>query len=235
MSFEVRPLAPEHAVAAAAIHAEGQEHTFLTSLGQAFLRALYAGMASSAHCFGYVALDMGSHVGLPQHVGQPQGGQQVIGVVTGTVDSGAVFKDLILRRGLRLILPVAGAMLRHPSLVPKVFKTALYPAQTKGSAGEAELLFIGTRADRRGEGVGRALFHALAEEMRRRGMRVMGLTVDDDNESAKRFYLHNGMRPARAGAVTRGGPYFTLYGRRMQWFVLPLRDEGGIDDGRSVG
>ena len=220
MSFEIRPLAPEHAVVAAAIHAEGQEHTFLTSLGQAFLRALYAGMASSAHCFGYVALDVGSHVGLPQ------GGQQVIGVVTGTVDSGAVFKDLILRRGLRLILPVAGAMLRHPSLVPKVFKTALYPAQTKGSAGEAELLFIGTRADRRSEGVGRALFHALAEEMRRRGMRVMGLTVDDDNESAKRFYLHNGMKPTYA---------FTLYGRRMQWFVLPLRDEGGIDDGRSVG
>jgi len=228
MSFEVRPLAPEHAVAAAAIHAEGQEHTFLTSLGQAFLRALYAGMASSAHCFGYVALDVGSHVGLPQ------GGQQVIGVVTGTVDSGAVFKDLILRRGLRLILPVARAMLRHPSLVPKVFKTALYPAQTKGSAGEAELLFIGTRADRRSEGVGRALFHALAEEMRRRGMRAMGLTVDDENESAKRFYLRNGMRPARAGAVTRGDPYFTLYGRRMQWFVLPLTNEGGTDDECSV-
>jgi len=200
VSFEVRPLTPEHAVAAAAIHAEGQERTFLTSLGPAFLRALYAQMASSAHCFGFVALD----------------GGEVIGVVTGTVDSGAVFKELVLRRGLKLVLPVAGAMLRNLSLVPKVLKTLVYPAQTKGEPGEAELFFIGTRAERRGEGVGSALFHALAEEMRRRGMRAMGLIVDDENETAKRFYLRHGMRPVRA---------FHLYGRRMQWFVLPLIGE----------
>ncbi len=52
--------------------------------------------------------------------------------------------------------------------------------------------------------------------MRRRGMRAMGLIVDDENETAKRFYLRHGMRPVRA---------FHLYGRRMQWFVLPLIGE----------
>jgi len=227
MSFEIQPLAPEHAAAAAAIHAEGQERTFLTSLGPAFLRALYAQMASSAHCFGFVALD----------------GGEIIGVVTGTVDSGAVFRELVLRRGLKLILPVAGAMLRVPSLVPKVLKTLAYPAQTrnskgakgtatkdtkggaKGGPGEAELFFIGTRADRRGEGVGSALFHALAEEMRRRGMRAMGLIVDDENESAKRFYLRHGMRPLRT---------FPLYGRRMQWFELSLTGESGPENEHSI-
>ncbi len=202
MSFEIQPLAPEHAAAAAAIHAEGQPGTFLTGLGPAFLRALYAQMASSANCFGYVACE----------------GGQVIGVVTGTVDAGAVFRELILRRGLGLLWSVAGALLRRPALWPKVLQTAFYPAQRKGEPGEGELFFIGTRADRRGAGVGRALFQALAEEMRRRGMRAMGLTVDDENERAKRFYLRNGMRPVRA---------FTLYGRRMRWFVLPLREEGG--------
>jgi ribosomal protein S18 acetylase RimI-like enzyme len=205
MSYEIRPLAPEHAAAAAAIHAEGQENTFLTSLGGAFLRALYAEMASSPHCFGFIALD----------------GNEVIGVVTGTVDSGAVFKDLMLRQGARLALLVAAAMLRRPSLVPKVLRTAMYPAQTKGEPGEAELFFIGTRRDRRGEGAGRALFGALAAEMRRRGMTTMGLTVDEANHVAKRFYQRNGMRPARS---------LKLYGRPMQWYVLPLQDQGDGDD-----
>lgn len=221
MSFELRPLRPEDATAAATIHAEGQPDTFLTSLGPAFLRALYAQMAGSTHCFGYVAEERG----------------EVIGVVVGTVDAGAVFKELILRRGFRLLVPVGAAILRRPALLPDVLRTAFYPGRRKGGphpslgeggnpqasplpiSGEGELFFIGTRADRRGTGVGRALFQALAEEMRRRGMRAMGLTVDEGNEQAKRFYLRNGMCPAYV---------FTLYGRRMWWFVLPLaeRDEG---------
>ncbi len=114
MSFEIRPFAPEHAAAAAAIHAEGQPGTFLTSFGPSFLRALYSQMAQSAHSFGCVALD----------------GGEVIGVVTGTEDSGAVFRELILRRGLKLLLPVAGAVLRHPALLLKVLQTVMYPAET---------------------------------------------------------------------------------------------------------
>jgi len=204
MAYEIVPLAAAHATAIAAIHAEGQPNTFLTSLGPAFLRALYAEMASSEHCYGYVAMD----------------GGEVVGVVTGTVDSGAVFKDLVWRHGFKLALPVLGALLRRPALVGNVFETLFYPSQAEAAAkaggqdeAEAELFFIGTRADRRGEGIGRALFDALVAASRRRGMSSMGLTVDDDNEIAQRFYRRLGMEPVYG---------LTLYGRPMHWYSLPM-------------
>jgi ribosomal protein S18 acetylase RimI-like enzyme len=209
MSYALKPLAPEHAVAAAEIHAEGQPGTFLTSLGGAFLRALYTEMAISPHCFGFVAAD----------------GDEVIGVITGTTDSSQVFKDLILRRWFKLALPVAGALLRRPRLIGNVVQTLLYPAQTKLEPGEAEWLYIGTRASRRGEGIGQALFDALVAEMRRRKVRVMGCIVDDANVVANRFHERNGLRPVRA---------MVMYGRPMHWLELPLTTKGEADGNASA-
>ena len=200
MAFEITPLAISHASAAAVIHADGQPNTFLTNLGSAFLRALYSEMAASPHCLGYVAID----------------GQEVVGVVVGTTDSGAVFKEMLWKRGLRLAMPVLAALLRRPKLFPQVLQTLSYPGQAAREPDEAELFFIGTKAERRRKGVGCALFHALTEEFRAQGMKVMGLTVEATNDIAKRFYQRNGMRPSHT---------LTRYGRQMYWYSLPLEDE----------
>ena len=194
----VVPLTPSFAPAAAEIHAQGQSGTFLTALGPAFLRALYGEMALSPHCLGYVALD----------------DDEVVGIVVGTMDSGAVFKELMLHRGLNLALPVLGALIRRPGLLPKLFQTLLYPGKAGGDEG-GELFFIGTRAHRRGEGIGRTLFHTLKRAMYNRGVKSMGLMVDDENETAKRFYRRNRMVPHYS---------FVLYGRRMHWYSLSLDD-----------
>lgn len=201
MGYRILPFAPEHAMAVAALHAEGQPETFLTRLGPAFLRALYAQMAASPHALGYVALD----------------GEEVVGVVTGTTDSSAVFRDLMLRRGWSLVGPVAKALLRRPSLIAQVVQTWFYPAKMPAEPGEAELFFIGTRAARRGEGIGSALFAALVEALRQRGVKAMGLLVDEGNTVAKDFYRRRGMRAVRS---------FTLYGRPMAWYRLALRESG---------
>jgi ribosomal protein S18 acetylase RimI-like enzyme len=208
LALQIRPLVPQDATAAASIHAEGQPGTFLTSLGPAFLHALYGQMAVSPHCYGYVACE----------------GDEVVGVVVGTVDSGAVFKELIWRRGLQLALPVAWAWLRRPSLLSKIWQTLSYPSQSETAAGEAELYFIGVRQDRRGKGVGRSLFQALVQESQRRGMLAMGLMADATNEAAQRLYLHSGMEEIRR---------FTLYRRPMIWYRLPL--SGAQSGGPLVG
>jgi ribosomal protein S18 acetylase RimI-like enzyme len=197
--FTMRPLQVRDAAAAARIHAEGQPGTFLTALGPSFLRGLYGQMAVSSYCYGYVACE----------------GDSAVGVVVGTVDSRAVFKELIFRRGLALAFPVAWALVRRPSLVPKVFQTFLYPSQVGTEPGESELYFVGVRGDRRGQGIGQALFQALAEESRRRGMLAMGLIADAQNEPAKRLYLRRGMREIRR---------FALYGRPMIWYRLELQE-----------
>lgn len=197
MGYQIIPFAVQYARAAAEIHAEGQPGTFLTSLGPFFLRTLYAELAVSPRCYGFVALE----------------GDKVIGVVVGATDSSAIFKELIVRRGFVLALPVLGAMLRRPTLLGRVIETLRYPAQQPHEPGEAELFYIGVRGIRRGEGVGAALFHALAQASRQRGMRSMGLIVDDGNEIAKHFYLRHGMVSVSA---------WPMYGRLMNWYRLDL-------------
>ncbi|MBM3188412.1 MAG: GNAT family N-acetyltransferase [Chloroflexi bacterium] len=199
--WRLRSLAPADAAAAARIHAEGQPGTFLTSLGARFLCALYDLMAAAPECYGYVAEEEG----------------ELVGVAVGTVNARVVFRRLIGRWGLRLALPVLGAMVMRPSLVGQVIQTLRYANHVGAQPGEAELFFIGVRADRRGQGIGRALFGALAQAFWDRGLQAMGLTVDDSNETAKRFYQRNGMKPVSC---------FTLYGRRMCWYSLALEGRG---------
>jgi ribosomal protein S18 acetylase RimI-like enzyme len=204
-SFSIAPYTLAYANVAADLHIEGQPGTFLTSMGRAFLRALYAQMAVSPLCFGYVAVE----------------GDEVVGVVTGAVDSGAVFKDLVLKKGHKLVLPVLGSVLRHPSLAIKIVQTLFYPAQTKPEPGECEMLYVASRADRRGQGIGHALWWAFADGCREKGYRSMALCVDVGNPTAVRFHERQGMRLARE---------FTMYGRPFRWYVLPLRQENSDHD-----
>ena len=201
MSSTIRPLEPRDAAVTADLHIEGQPGTFLTSLGRRFLEALYAQMAVSPYCFGYVAVDERG---------------EVIGVVTGTTDSSAIFKELVLRKGYKLALPVLGSILRHPSLIRNVFQTLVYPSQTEIEPGETEMLYLATRAERRGEGIGRALWWAFADEMRAKGFRSLGLCVDEGNAHAVRFHERQGMTLKRK---------FTMYGRPFRWYVLSLEKQ----------
>jgi ribosomal protein S18 acetylase RimI-like enzyme len=190
----------DDAPAVALLHISGQPGTFLTNLGETFLRALYREMAVLPYCCGLVAVD----------------GEQVIGVVTGSTASERLFKDFILRRGWKLVLPVAGALCRHPSLLPKVIETFLYPSQQPHEDGEAEMLYLSVREGRRNEGIGYALYHGMAEEFARRGVETMGLMVDETNEAAVRFHERQDMT-----LVSR----FMLYHRPMRWYRLSLRRE----------
>ena len=195
----IASLAVGHAEAAAGIHAEGQPGTFLTSLGLPFLRALYRSMALSPTCFGHVCLES----------------DEVVGVVVGTVNPDGVFRDLLLGSGPGLALNVVGAMLRRPVLIPRVLETMSYTSQVRATDGEAELLFIGTREDRRRKGIAQALFGAFAASCRQRGLLSLGLSVDNANETAKRFYGLNGMQLDHS---------FTLYRRTMHWYHLALEN-----------
>jgi len=199
-------MAAEHIEDVAAIHVEGQPGTFLTILGRRFLCALYAQMVTSPHCHGYVA------------VGESESrrGQHVQGVVVGTEDGQAIFKELILCHGLSLAWSVALAILHRPKLIVQVIQTLFYPGKIEAQPGEAELFFIGVRSDCRQQGIGQALFTRLAQTYRQMGMVSMGLTVDATNSTALRFYQRNGMFAVHE---------FNLYSRPMYWYRLPLKTE----------
>lgn len=210
MPVLIEPLQVEDAPQVAAIHAQGQENTFLTSLGPEFLLAMYNEMALSPECVGYVAL-------FDDASGRAHGSQdserEVVGLVVGTPFPDS-FLSSVLRRGwLRLAPSVLSAILRRPSLVGRIIETLLYPGQEKAQPGEAEMLFLCVRREWQRQGIGAALYRAFTQHVEEQGATALGMTVDDALKDALAYHYAQGMQPRSQ---------FSLYGRTMHWLSKPL-------------
>lgn len=192
---------------AAELHALGQPDTFLTRLGMAFLEGLYAEMAVSRRCFGFVVLE----------------DDAVLGVATATTNTRQLFRDLVLRRGWRLGWPVLKQALPHPRLLWNVLETLFYPGRIAIEEGEAEWLFVGVDPLARRKGVGHLFAEALKDECKRLDLRTIKATVDKSNPLIHPYLRAEGFCPEGD---------FTLYGRPMFVYVCHLPDEDGVR-GRS--
>ncbi len=202
--MDIRPLRPEDAAASALMHYEGQPHTFLGQMGVPFLTALYRELATSPWGFGVVAVEDG----------------EVVGVATATQSTPKLFRDLILRRGWRLLGPTLAALLRRPAFVRYALETLTYPWKAGHTEqGEFEFLFMGVRRDWRGKGVGGRLMDELINECRRRGCRVFDSLVEEANPVSNQMHLARGFRVKKK---------IVLYGRPMTLYALDLeKPEGG--------
>jgi ribosomal protein S18 acetylase RimI-like enzyme len=195
--MEIRSLQKGDAHPAALLHIEGQPGTFLTALGPGFLEAFYAELGGSKGAYGFVAVEAA----------------KIVGVVVGTTDTHALFKEIILKHGLRLVLPTLFSLLKHPGLLLSLFQSLLYPNKLDAKPGEAELLFIGVDTQMRRQNIGTQLINALIEESRRRGATALKITVDVGNPRANAFYQKNGLQIIGS---------FSLNGRKMNLYYMPL-------------
>jgi ribosomal protein S18 acetylase RimI-like enzyme len=195
--MEIRRLQKSDAHPAALLHIEGQPGTFLTALGSGFLQAFYAELGTSEGAYGFVAVE----------------GENVVGIVVGTTDTRALFKEIILKDGLRLALPTLFSQAKHPGLLFSLFQSLFYPNKLDAQPGEAELLFIGVDTQMRRHHVGTQLINALVEESRRRGATALKITVDVSNPRANAFYQKNGLQVIGS---------FSLNGRKMNLYYMPL-------------
>ncbi len=191
----LRPLAVADAGAAAALHYEGQPGTFLSRLGLPFLRALYWCLAQPKRAFGFAALRQG----------------RVVGVVVGTDDTGALFRDVIGRSWWRLAIPVGWAMVRQPALWVMVWRTLSYPAASRREPQVGELLFIGVERAERRQGIGGRLLEVFVQASRARGLWGLTVAVDAANAGAMRFYERHGFVRNRTAV---------LYGRPAHFYCL---------------
>jgi ribosomal protein S18 acetylase RimI-like enzyme len=203
-NLRIEPLRPEHALASALMHHEGQLHTFLGQMGVPFLTALYRELATSPWGFGLVAVDEAG---------------EVVGVVTATRSTPNLFRDLILRRGWRLLGPTLRALLRRPAFVLYALETLTYPWKVGHvERGEFEFLFIGMRRDWQGRGFGSRLMDELIAECRRRGCRALDSLVEEANPISNRMHLQRGFRVKKK---------IVLYGRPMTLYTLDLEKAEG--------
>ncbi len=152
---------------------------FLTTLGMPFLRRLYAGF-----------------------IKQPQGiclvskeADIITGFAVGTMEPAGFFRGLLRGQALGFAMASIPGLLRNPVFVTRKCLGALfYRGETPGGIQDAALLSsLAVSPATQSKGVGQALVHAFAEEVRRRGGKAIYLTTDEsENEKANRFYAKCG-------------------------------------------
>ncbi len=197
--IEIRELRPEEASIAADLHIEGQPGTVLTALGKAFLQALYLEINDSPYGLAFVATSE----------------DKVVGIIAGATDTGALFKDIILRRGWHLVGPVARRLLSKPALLWRVIQTFAYPSKLSERPGNAEFLFIGVSGEMRRQGIASRMLGRLIAACKERGCQGLLSTVDVTNPRANPFHVKSGFSIIDT---------FDLYGRKMNLYYLPFTD-----------
>ena len=194
-------LAAEHAASAARLHIAGQPGTFLTSLGADVLTAVYALLPQSRSGFGFAALPPA----------KPSAAvNDLLGFVSATTGVGGLFIELGTRHAGKLLPPLLARYARAPGLILRSFQTIAYPLavheRDAAPGATAELLSIMVKPYLRRHGIGALLLDALLAECAARGIAYLDVTVDAQNEGARRFYARHGFTQRRT---------FRLYGRDM--------------------
>jgi ribosomal protein S18 acetylase RimI-like enzyme len=176
--MRIRPARPADAASMARIHREALPEAFLSTLGERFLRRLYAALAAESSELALVA----------------ENGHGVVGFAAGSASVGRFYRRFVLRHGAVAALSALPALTR-PGVLRRVRETASHPANT-ASLPPAELLSIAVEPGYRSEGVGKLLAEGIVEGLAARGAGEVKVVVAEDNAGANRFYERLGFRPA---------------------------------------
>jgi ribosomal protein S18 acetylase RimI-like enzyme len=166
------PLTVEHARDVAALHIQGIDKGFISSLGIKFVTALYEAIARSGTSFGYAAEDDG----------------RVCGFVTFTTSLNRLYKSVIAKGGWRFAVLLAGKMF-SVRRIKRILETILYPSRVnKKQLADAELLSIVIHPEKCKQGLATELVRKSFERCRQLGLDKVKVLVGADNEPANRLY-----------------------------------------------
>lgn len=180
----------------AKLHIQGISTGFISSLGLKFVTSVYEAIAQGNSSFGYVAEEDG----------------KVLGFIAFTTNLSKLYKSVILKKGYRFALLLAGKMFSMKR-IKKVFETFFYPSRVKKmDLPCAELLSIVVAEEARGKGLATELVKKGLEACRLRGIEKVKVLVGADNEPANKLYLHCGFE--LFGRVMNHGVLSNIYVRR---------------------
>jgi ribosomal protein S18 acetylase RimI-like enzyme len=179
------------------VHLRSFPGFFLTFLGRRFLALLYRSLTVDPE--GIVLVSIGD--------------EQVDGFVSGTTNQPGFYRRLVSRHLLAFGASAAGALLRRPSIFPRLVRALRRPGEAERSSAQACLMSLGVRPDAQGKGVGGQLVRAFSEAMSERGVGIFCLSTDArDNDQVNRFYQSIGFRLVRQ--------YDTPEGRAMNEYLF---------------
>lgn len=205
-SGRIVPLAAEHVPALAEAHRDCFPGYFLTNLGRKFLETYYRSYLESSGGTGVVAVD-------------PSG--RVLAFVVGTADGSELESRLYRRHACRVAWSLLTGWLTSRDVrrqlaerFGQLWQAARVMVGGRRGAGDervsaedavARLKSIGVRPECRGSGLAEAVQRAFQDEMARRGVARLGLSVRPENDRAIAFYRKTGWREIHS---TRRGVWF---------------------------
>jgi ribosomal protein S18 acetylase RimI-like enzyme len=198
----IRPMAPSDLDMLVTIHLASFPGFFLTFLGQDFLALLYQNIQRDLDGIVLVAA----------------GNDRIEGFVAGVTRQTGFYRRLVEKHKWAFASATLGAVLRRPTILPRVLRALRRPEDAQQAAAEACLMSIAVRPESQGRGIGKELVEAFCRELAERGAKAVCLTTDrDHNDGVNRFYQKLGF--------TVGRSYVTPEGRHMNEYVLSLGKE----------
>lgn len=181
------PATVEDVDAVARLHLEQLSESFLSIVGERFLRVLYRRMARNE----------GSTLLVAQLHGE------IVGFIAGTRDTGRFYRDFLRHDAVRACATAAPALVRHPWTTVETLRYG----RGSGSAADlppAELLSLAVAPAARRNGIAGALIGALQQDFSAQGVSAIKVTVAADNTTAITAYRRCGFRTATRVEVHRG-------------------------------
>ena len=192
----------------AALHSDAISEGFLSSLGDRFLRRLYARIVASSHGFLLVA----EHPQTDDTSASDNRPSSVAGFVAGSAEVGRFYREFFLRDGLSVAFSSGVRLMRS---LPRVVENVRYGARAEHNCGdravgekrtepEAELLALAVAPSARRAGVGAALVEAFLTSAAAGGSASARVVVGMENEAAIALYTDAGFREATRFEIHSG-------------------------------
>lgn len=200
----IRPLQYRDAERVAELHHAAMGASLWAQLGVPFLAALYRSLVDSPLFIGFVYVEDG----------------EVKGFIAGSLDTGAMYRDVLRRRWQFFTPPAILGVLRKPSLLRKLVETARYGDVSGGEDVPGESLFCSFVPDLRGKRVSGHINKVLFDELAARGHAAVKISTEVDNEGANRQLQSWGFAERAR---------FRFYGKDMLTYVLDLTSSPRVD------
>jgi len=187
---------------AALLHSQAFPTFFLSSLGPRFLTEFYRAFTCDAQAVSTVV----------------KSENRIIGVAVGTVQPQGFYKRLLKRRWPWFVIFSFPAVARQPAIALRLLRAVSYRGDPPAGPERALLSSIALAPSFRGQGLGKLLLRAWAQEAARQGAVGAYLTTDAvRNDAVNKFY--------RSCGWTIESSYRTHEGRLMNRYMIDFRQE----------
>lgn len=198
------------------VHMESFEGFFLSFLGERFLRLFYLGICRDPRAIRLVAISAAG---------------EVIGCAVGAMNPAGFYKGLLKRDWFRFCMASGWAVLKRPSVIPRLARAFLHPSSSPAGEDVAMFMSMGVSINKAAQaysryvrdcreagvkdmsqarygGAGRELAEAFLAEALRRGARRIVLDADRDNKNVNRLHESMGYKKTREYVTREGRPMY---------------------------